>query len=407
MPSLREYEPIVGRETLNELQLIAKKLKGKVIQNINSAAVGGGVAEILCRIVPLMKELGINAQWDVIKGDDRFFSITKKMHNALHARREEITDDDFDYFKRINDENADSINFVGDMVFVHDPQPICLIKKKKPSKQRWAWRCHIDFSAPDERVWEFLHRYIVHYNASVFSAPSFTRELPISQVLISPSIDPLSDKNRELPKKTVCEIVSKYGIDMDRPVVTQVSRFDYLKDPFGVIDAYRMVKKHVDCQLALVGSPATDDPEGQKVLAQVQEKAGGDADIHIVMLPRGSDIETNAFQAAATIILQKSLKEGFGLTVTEALWKKKPVVASAVGGIPLQIAHKHDGLLSHTVEGTAYWIRQLLNNPEYAKKLGEAGHEHIKNNFLITRHLRDYMLLFLSLQHPDEDIISL
>ncbi len=407
MPSLREYEPIVGRETLNELRLIAKKLKGKVIQNINSAAVGGRVAEILRRIVPLMKELGIDARWDVIKGDDRFFSITKKMHNALHARREEITDDDFDYFRRIDDENANNIDFVGDVVFVHDPQPICLIKKKKPSRQHWAWRCHIDFSAPDERVWEFLHSYIVHYDASVFSAPSFTRELPIPQVLIAPSIDPLSDKNRELPKKTVIEIVSKYGIDVDRPVITQVSRFDYLKDPFGVIDAYRMVKKHIDCQLALVGSPATDDPEGQKVLAQVQEKASGDTDIHIVMLPRGSDIETNAFQAAATVILQKSLKEGFGLTVTEALWKKKPVVASAVGGIPLQIAHKHDGLLSHTVEGTAYWIRQLLNNPEYAKKLGEAGHEHIKNNFLITRHLRDYMLLFLSLEHPDEDIISL
>lgn len=238
------------------------------------------------------------------------------------------------------------------------------------------------------------------------SAPSFARDLKTRQVLISPSIDPLSDKNRDLPPEQVAQIVAGFGIDTTRPVVTQISRFDSLKDPVGVIQVYKLVKRSSDCQLVLAGGGATDDPEGPAILAAVQEAAAGDPDIHVLFLPPGSDIEINALQRASTVVLQKSLKEGFGLTMSEALWKGRPVVASAVGGIPLQIAHGYSGLLSRSIDGTAYAVRQLLHEPDYAKRLGENGREHVRQNFLITRHVRDYLLLFLSMLYQD-DIVYL
>ena len=236
--------------------------------------------------------------------------------------------------------------------------------------------------------------------------PSFAQPLSVRQVLISPSIDPLSDKNRELPQEVVDQVLDRFEIDRKRPIITQISRFDYLKDPVGVIDVYDIVKQYVDCQLVLAGGEASDDPEGPEVLAQVQAKAAEDQDIHVLLLPHASDIEINALQRASSVIVQKSLKEGFGLTVAEALWKGKPMVASAVGGIPLQITHRYSGLLSHTVEGMAYWVRQLLNDPAYGRRLGENGREQVRQKSLITRHIRDYLLLFLSLLHPG-DIVRL
>ncbi len=247
--------------------------------------------------------------------------------------------------------------------------------------------------------------FIVQYDSAVFSAPAFSRKWPIRQFLISPSIDPLSDKNKELPQETIDSVLRKYNIKKDKPIITQISRFDRLKDPIGVIEAYLQVKKYINCQLILAGGTAEDDPEGLEVLEEVKEKAKNDRDIHILLLPH-NDIEVNALQRASDVIIQKSLKEGFGLTVAEALWKAKPVVASNVGGIPLQIKHKYSGLLCHSIEGAAFAIKQLLNSLEYAQKLGENGREHIRNNFLLTRHLRDYMLLFLSLYHK-EDIVYL
>jgi trehalose synthase len=295
----------------------------------------------------------------------------------------------------------------GDIIFVHDPQPIALIKNKsRIPDSKWIWRCHIDVSNPNMRVWNFLKEFIVQYEASVFSSPSFAQRLPIKQFLISPSIDPLSDKNKELPDNIIDSVLKKYGITKDIPIITQVSRFDYLKDPLGVIEAYRRVKKYIDCQLVLAGGTATDDPQSEEVLNKAKEKAGKDKDIHILLIPPKSDMDINALQRAATVIVQKSIKEGFGLTVTEALWKAKPVVASAVGGIPLQIKHKYSGLLCHSIDGAAFAIKQLLNSPSYAKKLGENGREHIRQNFLLTRHLRDYMLLFLAMYH-NEDIVYL
>jgi trehalose synthase len=403
---LDAYREIVGDDIIEELYLLSKRLSGKIIQNINSTSVGGGVAEILNNIVPLLKDLGVDARWDVIKGDERFFQITKKMHNALHAVREKFTQSSFDYFLKVNKQNAKALEFYGDVIFVHDPQPVALVECKKKFGGKWAWRCHIDFSNPDKKTWLFLQKFIEHYDCAVFSAPAFARSLSIRQVLISPSIDPISDKNKELSDKEVESVFKKFGVDQSRPVVTQVSRFDYLKDPVGVIKAYRLVKKNVDCQLVLAGGGATDDPEGAEVLEKVKNEAKGDKDIFILLLPPASHLEINALQRGSTIVLQKSLREGFGLTVAEALWKKRPVIASAVGGIPLQIKHEYSGILTHTIEGTAYWIKRLLNDSEYAKSLGINGREHVKNHFLITRHLRDYLMLFLSLYHGD-DIVHL
>jgi trehalose synthase len=375
-----------------------------VVQNINSTFVGGGVAEILSRMLPLLEQLGVDARWNVIKGNDAFFQVTKKFHNALHGRKEGVTPEDYVLFMETTEKNIRELELYGDIIFVHDPQPAGLIARKKELGRKWVWRCHIDVSQPDPAVWGFLRPLVVQYDAAVFSAPAFSQVLPIRQFLISPSIDPLSDKNRELPPETIDSILAKYGIPKDKPIITQVSRFDYLKDPVGVMQAFEMVHKSVDCRLVFAGGTATDDPESDKVLAEVRERAGNNPDIHVLLIPPGSDIEINALQRASTVIVQKSLGEGFGLTVSEALWKAKPVVASAVGGIPLQIKNKFTGLLSYGIEGTAYDLRQLLTNPDYARWLGENGREHVRYNFLITRHLRNYLLLFLALYHPGDVI---
>jgi len=403
MIKIDDYIPIVGQSTIDEIRMLAAKMAGRRVQHINSTAVGGGVAEILNRMVPLLNEVGVNAGWDLIKGGENFYSVTKKFHNALHGRREAIDQRDFDIFMETSRENIAKLDISGDIVFVHDPQPIALVEKKKGNK--WLWRCHIDVSNPNQKVWGFLMDFIVKYDSAVFSAPGFSQRLPIRQFLISPSIDPLSDKNKELPQEVIDGVLRKYEIVRDKPIITQISRFDYLKDPLGVIDVYSQVKRYIDCQLILAGGTASDDPEGQKVLDEVMEKAAGDKDIHILLLPQ-NDIEVNALQRASDIIIQKSIKEGFGLTVAEALWKAKPVVASSVGGISLQIKHKYSGLLCHSIEGAAFALKQLLHSPDYAKKLGENGREHIKNNFLLTRHIKEYILLFLSLYHP-EDVVNL
>jgi trehalose synthase len=404
MPLLDQYIPIIGNNVINELQMLGERLRGKVIRNINSTAVGGGVAEILSRMIPFFKELGIDARWDVIKGDEEFFIVTKKIHNALHGTKSVFTTRDFEVYYETQKRNAGEMDLSGDIVFIHDPQPAGLILEKNKHQNHWLWRCHVDVSNPQLEIWQFLKPMVEQFEAAVFSAPSFAQRLDIRQVLIAPSIDPLSDKNRELSKEEVSNIVTQFSIDPKRPLVTQVSRFDRLKDPVGVIEAYKMAKKRVDCQLLLVGGSAADDPEAVQVLAEAREAAGVDPDIHILELPPTSNIEINALQRASTIILQKSLKEGFGLTVSEALWKAKPVIAGSVGGIPLQITHKYSGILTLSIEGTAYWIKQLLQEPGYAQKLGENGREHVRQNFLLTRHLRDYLLTFLSVGHT-EDII--
>jgi len=399
MPDLKEYAQIVGQSKIDDLHLIAEKLQGKLIQHINSTAVGGGVAEILNRMVPLLREINVNTRWDLIKGGDEFFQITKKFHNLLHGKKDEINSGDFEKFIETNIKNMNELDLCGDIIFVHDPQPIALVMKKYDNK--WIWRCHVDVSNPDPVVWQFLMNYITKYDSVVFSAPSFSNILPIRQFLIAPSIDPLSEKNRELSQDEIDKVLDKYQIPQDKPIITQISRFDKLKDPLGVIEAYSKVKRYVDCRLLLCGGGAADDPEGTQIYLDVLERAKGDSDIHVLLMQQ-NDLEINALQRASTVIIQKSLKEGFGLTVAEALWKKKAVVASNVGGIPLQVKHKYSGLLCHSIDGAAFAIKQFLNSPSYAKQMGENGHEHIKNNYLLTRHIKDYMLLFLSLYYKND-----
>jgi len=403
---LDDYEPIVGPRIIEEIRTLSEKASAKSLKMVNSTAVGGGVAEILTRLVPLINEVGVTAKWDVIGGDERFFSITKAFHNALHGREVGIDQGMLDTFIEYNRMNAGEMAFDEDIVVIHDPQPMALIEMKEKTKAKWIWRCHIDLSTPDARLWDFLEGYVKRYDASIFSSPRFARRLPIPQFIISPSIDPLSEKNKELPQEAIDSVLEKYGITKDKPIITQISRFDALKDPIGVIGAYELAKKYVDCQLVLAGGSATDDPEGSIVLADVKERAGFDEDIHVLDMPPTSDTEINALQRASTIVVQKSLKEGFGLTVTEALWKRKPVIAGAVGGIPLQVKHNLTGLLVHSVEGLASQIRYLLEHPEAGEKLGTFGHEYVRQKFLITRNLKDYLLLIIATDYLGEEIIN-
>ena len=402
LPVLEDYAPIVGEPEILELRELARRLAGRRVKMVNSTAVGGGVAEILNRLVPLMEEVKVPTHWEVITGGEKFYNVTKAFHNALHGAPYDAAPDGFETFLATNEENRRRMHFEEDFVVIHDPQPVGLIAERDPaSRQHWIWRCHIDLSNPNPQVWNFLKPWVERYDASLFSSPQFTRGLRIPQYLFYPTIDPLADKNRDLDDEFVRSVLEQFQVDPARPILTQISRFDRLKDPLGVIRAYRLVKKYEDCQLVLAGGSATDDPEGAAVLAEVEAAAAGDPDIHILNLPPWSHVEINALQRGSTIVIQKSLKEGFGLTVSEALWKRKPVVASAVGGIPSQVIHKLTGMLVHSPEGTAYQIRFLLANPAFAKVLGENGHQHVKEHFLLTHNLKRYLVLFLILLQGD------
>jgi len=396
---LEDYARLLGAGEIEELRALAKPLRGRSMEMINSTAVGGGVAEILTRLIPLAEELDLNIRWDVMTGGDDFFAVTKAFHNALHGGAYQLHRGDFEIFLACNESNRARLPLDAEFMVIHDPQPAALIEGRKPGSAHWVWRCHIDLSHPSREVWDFLSSFVGRYDAAMFSSPEFSQRLDIPQYLFYPAIDPLAEKNRDLEPEFIHMVLARYQIDRKRPILTQISRFDRLKDPVGVIRAYRIVKRYFDCQLVLAGGGAADDPEGAVVLKEVQREADGDPDIHVLELPTWAPLEVNALQRASTIVIQKSLREGFGLTVSEALWKKKPVVASAVGGIPIQVIHKHTGLLSHSVEGTAYQIRYLLSHPEIAAKLGAQGHQHVKENFLITEKLKRYLTLFLSLAH--------
>ncbi len=399
------YYGISPKGDLLLLKKLGEKLSGKRFLHINSTRSGGGVAEILQRMMPMLQSVGINARWEVIEGDEPFFDTTKKMHNALQGHAEEITAEMWQHHYDINKMNAEKLDLSADAVLVHDPQPAPLIDFRKDG--RWFWRCHIDLSKPAPGVFEALRKYCEKYEATVFSVSQFARSLPIREFIIAPSIDPLAEKNVDLPDDEIRRIMDTLKIPVDRPILLQVSRFDRFKDPIGVIKAYRIVKRYNDCILVLAGSPALDDPEGTAVLSEVTAFAADDPDIHILLLPPFSDKEINALQRTATVIFQKSTKEGFGLTVSESMWKSKPVIGGAVGGIPLQIAHGVSGFLVHSIEGAAFRARQLLNNPAMAARMGTNAKEYIRRNFLITRQTRDYLALWYSMENPGRDYLEL
>jgi len=404
-PLLQQYEEVVGPEVMQELRVVAGHVGRTRLQNINSTPVGGGVAELLARMVPLLRELGVETTWDVIKGNQAFFNATKAFHNALHGKSIDLTAHMLESYRETTEMNLREMNFTGDVIWIHDPQPAGLIAARETVGRHWVWRCHIDVSSPDRQVWKFLQPSVERYDAAIFSMPHFAQQLSIPQFMVTPSIDPLSDKNRELDDRVIDAVTAKYKIDRDRPILTQISRFDRLKDPVGVMAAYRLVKARRDCQLILAGGGAPDDPEGFEVLQEVQAAASDDPDIHVLLLPDGSDIEINALVRASTIVLQKSLREGFGLTVTEALWKKKPVIGGDVGGIRLQVLNGITGYLVHSPEGAALRALQLLAEPELRRRMGENGYQHVKQNFLLTRDVKDHLLVVMALAHPDEDVV--
>ena len=401
---IEQYIGIAPKGDIIALKRLGQVLQSRSLLNVNSTRAGGGVAEILNRMIPLLNDLGIDARWEVIEGNTRFFDITKKIHNALQGREEKISREMWEYHYEVNRMNAEKLNLDADAVLIHDPQPISLIDFRK--RGLWMWRCHIDLSNPVRNVFSKIKEYSKKYDSAIFSTAKFTQSIGIDEFIIPPSIDPISDKNRDLMEEEIRDTIEKFNIPVDRPIILQVSRFDRFKDPIGVIEAYRMVKKYDDCILILAGSPATDDPEGDVVLKEVKEYAADDPDILILLLPPFSDKEINALQRIATVVLQKSLKEGFGLTVSEALWKGKPVIGGATGGIPLQIIHGVTGFLVHSIEGTAFRIRQLLNNPEMAKRMGEMGREYVRANFLITRQVRDYLAVWYSMENKDKNILE-
>ena len=388
---LDDYRDSATKGTVDFLYRLSDLVKGRSFLQINAVRYGGGMAEVLRRLVPMLTSLGVDARWEVLAGDQEFFDVSKRISNALQGQEQVFTEQMSQVYLKINRQNAQVLNLDADLVMVHDPGPAALIDHRKGGK--WIWRCYLDLSQPQRRAWSFLRHFVVRYDAAIFSVTGFAQRLPIPKFLIYPSIDPLSEKNRELSRAEVSHTLDRLGIPRDKPILLQVARFDRFKDPVGAIKAYRMVKKHYDCRLILAGGGVANDPEGEAVLADVNTAAGSDADIHVLQLPPEADREINALQRGATIVLQKSIKEGFGLAVSEAMWKGKPVVGGTAGGIADQIIDGVTGYTVHSIEGAAFRVRHLLNNPGLSQRMGGAAREHVRRNFLITRHLADYLTL--------------
>jgi trehalose synthase len=389
--SIDDYRQIVGDEIIHTIFNKARKVANKHIVHINSTYQGGGVAEMLASLVYLMNEVGVFTGWRILHGSPDFFSITKKFHNALQGdpinltnMKRELYTEQNEYFSRFTHLNHD-------LIIVHDPQPLAMIKYYR-KRQPWIWRCHVDLSNPNPELWDFLKSFIIRYDLVIVSNEKYKKEdLPVPQRIHYPTIDPFSSKNAPLDKGTIKKYLNKFGIPNGKPIITQISRFDKWKDPEGVVKVFELVKKEVDCQLVLCGNLATDDPEGQLIYERLVQKTRKMKDVILIL--EENNILVNALQSSASVVIQKSLREGFGLTVTEALWKRRPVVASKVGGIPLQIIDEKTGFLVEPddVEGFANKIIKLLKEPQLAREMGENGREHVKKNFLITRNLLDYL----------------
>ena len=408
---LEKYAEVAGHDVVEHLRQLAEPLKGLRLVHINSTKSGGGVAEILYKMVPLMRELGIDAQWEIITGEPLFYECTKGFHNAIQGNPVNLTDTQVRSYEQTNRDYAQTGEAMlrdADVVIIHDPQPAALISSFQERKGKWVWRCHIDASRPFRPIWRYLRDFVSQYDASVFSIAPFSQRLPHPVYLIAPSIDPLHEKNIDLPIEEIEGVYSRFDIDPERPMILQVSRFDRFKDPVGVIHTYRLVKRFIpQVQLVLAGGGASDDPEGEAVLQEVRTSASEDPDIHILLLPGDAHRTINVLQRASDIVLQKSLREGFGLTVTEAMWKNKPVIGGDTGGIRLQVVNHHTGFLANTPEGAALRTRYLLSNPEIMEEMGTKAKAFVRENFLVTRHLREYLTLVYALLNENQERIQL
>jgi len=406
---LEQYAAVAGEDVIVHLKQLASHLKGMKVLHINSTKEGGGVAEILYRMIPLQRELGIDAGWEIITGSPAFFQCTKFMHNALQGNQVDMSSNLMLEYEKENERNAEILRDKleeADFVFIHDPQPAALIRHCPSRKGKWIWRCHIDVSRPFRPVWKYLRNSIALYDASIWSLSEFVQPLNHPLYLIAPSIDPLSDKNVDIGPEELAAVYDRWALDPSRPIITQISRYDRFKDPLGVIQAYRLVKAFAPIQLVLAGGGATDDPEGEEVYQKVLASAGDDPDIHILLLPPDDHRMINSLQRISDIVLQKSTREGFGLTVTEAMWKGKPVIGGDTGGIRLQVINHHTGFLVTTPEGAALRIRYLLRNPNILKEIGGKAHEFVRENFLNTRQLREHLTLMHAILFKTEDRIE-
>lgn len=399
--SIGRYTVSAGRDTVERLRQLAKPLQGARILHLNATPYGGGVAEILRSEVPLLRDLGLAADWKLITGDPAFFAVTKSIHNALQGAQHDLTSEQWNTYLANSTRNAELLEEQYDLIVVHDPQPLALRQLKRTAAPRWIWRCHIDTSEPNPQVWSRLLPFMHDYDAAVFTMAQFIPpQFPVGRVLvIPPAIDPQSPKNMDLDRDVASRILSWIGIELHRPLLIQVSRFDPWKDPLGVIAAFRLVKREVpDCQLALVGSMALDDPEGWEVYRQIAEASNGDPQIHIFTNLSGvGNIEVNAFQRLAGVVIQKSIREGFGLVVSETLWKGTPVVATGAGGIPLQLENGFGGYLVDSTEACAARAVELLRDPERARVIGGRGRERVRARFLLPRLLEDELRLYTTL----------
>jgi trehalose synthase len=395
--SLADYTHIVGRPLVEEIRELAEQLRGRRVVHLSATAFGGGVSEILYTLVPLMRDIGLDAEWQVIYGREEFFNATKVMHNALQGNPQDLTEDQWATWSQYNEMNARELSRGWDVCVVHDPQPAAIYSLAPEKAAGWVWRCHIDVSTPNPGTMRRLLPFIERYPQSLFHVHDYVPNGMNGAVnIVPPAIDPLTPKNMALSREDATYVCRQFGIDTDRPMICQVSRFDPWKDPLGVIDAYRIVKdERPDVQLALVGSMASDDPEGWDFYNTTLAHADGDPDIHILNnFNNVGAIEVNAFQSLAEVVIQKSTREGFGLTVSEALWKGRPFIGGNVGGIPLQVADCETGYLVDSVEQCAARIADVLRDPELARSLGLRGKEHVREHFLTPRYLRDYLRIF-------------
>jgi len=394
--ALKDYEQVAGSNAISQLQQLARDLVGARVVHVNSTKVGGGVAEILGWLVPLMNDLGLKTAWEIVEGHPDYFQVTKAFHNSLQGNVVPLTRRMLDVYEQTLANNAIRLRPIleeADFVFIHDPQPAALLDMCSNRKGKWGWRCHIDVSHPNRKVWNYLKDKVSGYDASVFSMPDFAQPLPHPQFIIAPSIDPLSEKNCDLSNEEINATLEKLDIPRDLPILTQISRFDRFKDPIGVIRAFTLLNNSVEARLVLAGGGATDDPEGAAVLEEVRDAAAGNDRIHVLLLPADAHKTINALQQASTIVVQKSTQEGFGLTVTEAMWKGKPVIGGNVGGIRLQVHNHYTGYLVSTPEGAALRVRELLRRPDKAERMGLTARRFVMENFLLTRHLREYLTL--------------
>jgi trehalose synthase len=395
--ALGDYRHLIGRALVEEIQELSEPLREKRVLHLSATAMGGGVSEILYALVPLMRDAGLHADWQIILGREEFFNVTKMLHNALQGNPHGLTEEDWEIFHRYNKLNAAEMDGEYDYIIVHDPQPAAMRQYNPGNPARWIWRCHIDLSTPNVGVLDRLVPMIEPYDCKVFHLQKYVPAAVDGKIeILPPAIDPLSPKNMALSPEDAAFVCDQFGVDVDRPLLCQVSRFDPWKDPLGVIDCYRQVKKQEDgLQLALVGSMATDDPEGWDFFQMTHEHAKGDEDIKILNnLNNVGAIEVNAFQSQADIVMQKSIREGFGLTVSEALWKARPTIAGNVGGIPLQIEDRVSGYLVDSPEEAAGACLEILSDPELGKHLGRVGKEYVRTHFLMPRLLRDWLRIF-------------